>query len=44
MISTIPLARFGKPYEVAKLIIYLLSDEADFITGSEFLIDGGQSI
>lgn len=44
MINSIPLLRFGKPYEVASLITYLLSDEALFITGSEFLIDGGQSI
>ena len=44
MVNSIPLLRFGKPYEVASLITYLLSDEALFITGSEFLIDGGQSI
>ena len=44
MRNSIPLLRFGKPYEVASLITYLLSDEALFITGSEFLIDGGQSI
>ncbi|HRB70937.1 MAG: SDR family oxidoreductase [Flavobacterium sp.] len=44
MINSIPLARFGKPQEVARLITYLLSDEALFITGSAFLIDGGQSI
>ncbi|MGX7668857.1 glucose 1-dehydrogenase [Flavobacterium pedocola] len=44
MINSIPLLRFGKPYEVASLITYLLSNEALFITGSEFLIDGGQSI
>lgn len=44
MINSIPLLRFGKPQEVASLITYLLGDEALFITGSEFLIDGGQSI
>jgi len=44
MIHKIPLARMGKPNEIAKLIAYLLSDDALFITGSEFLIDGGQSI
>lgn len=44
MIHSIPLSRFGTPNEVANLIAYLLSDEALFITGSEFLIDGGQSI
>jgi len=44
MINSIPLLRFGKAHEVASLISYLLGDEALFITGSEFLIDGGQSI
>jgi NAD(P)-dependent dehydrogenase (short-subunit alcohol dehydrogenase family) len=37
----IPLKRFGKPSEVAKLVTFLGSDDAAFITGSEYLIDGG---
>lgn len=44
MTSTIPLSRFGKAEEVAKLIAFLASDSAAFITGSEYLIDGGQCI
>jgi len=44
LLSSIPLATMGQPEEVAKLIAFLLSDEAAFITGSEMLIDGGQSI
>lgn len=44
MIASLPLARFGKPQEVASIITYVLSDEASFITGSEYVIDGGQSI
>ncbi|OCX53385.1 short-chain dehydrogenase [Mucilaginibacter sp. PPCGB 2223] len=44
MISTIPLARFGQPAEVAKLVAFLASDDAAFITGAEYLIDGGQCI
>ncbi|WP_394332958.1 SDR family oxidoreductase [Parapedobacter luteus] len=35
--------RFGTPQEVAKRVAYLAGEEAAFITGSEFLIDGGQS-
>ncbi|MDJ1502811.1 SDR family NAD(P)-dependent oxidoreductase [Xanthocytophaga agilis] len=44
MIGSIPLARFGKASEVADLITFLSGDNASFITGSNFLIDGGQSV
>src|SRR3954466_6372838 len=37
----IPLGRLGAPSEVADLCVYLLSDESKFVTGSEFVIDGG---
>src|SRR6187402_227898 len=37
----IPLRRFGKDTEIASLVAYLASDEAAFITGSSFNIDGG---
>jgi 3(or 17)beta-hydroxysteroid dehydrogenase len=37
----IPLGRLGKPAEVADLCVYLLSDEAAFITGADLPIDGG---
>ena len=37
----IPLGRLGKPAEVAELCVYLLSDEAAFITGADLPIDGG---
>jgi NAD(P)-dependent dehydrogenase (short-subunit alcohol dehydrogenase family) len=37
----IPLARLGKPEEVASLCVYLLSDAASFITGADVPIDGG---
>ena len=37
----IPLARLGKPEEVASLCAYLLSDAAAFITGADVPIDGG---
>ena len=37
----IPLGRLGQPAEVAGLCVYLLSDEASFITGADLPIDGG---
>lgn len=36
-----PLRRFGTPAEVAAMAVYLASDEAGYVTGSEFNIDGG---
>ena len=39
-----PLHRLGHPAEVAHLIVYLASRQADFVTGQTFYIDGGQSL
>ena len=39
--KTQPLGRMGKPAEIAHLALYLVSDEASFITGTDFPIDGG---
>ena len=37
----IPLGRVGEPQEVAKLVCYLASDDAAYITGTTVVIDGG---
>lgn len=39
--SQIPMQRIGEPREVADLILFLASDEASFITGAEYVVDGG---
>lgn len=39
--ASVPLGRWGKPEEIGKLALYLCSDAAGFITGSDILIDGG---
>ena len=42
--NTVPLNRFGTTEEIADLVNYLISDKAQFINGSVFTIDGGQTI
>ena len=39
--KTQPIGRIGKPDEIAFLVLYLCSDEASFITGTDYPIDGG---
>jgi 3alpha(or 20beta)-hydroxysteroid dehydrogenase len=41
--SRTPLNRVGHPGEVAALVLYLASDESQFVTGAEFIIDGGDT-
>ena len=42
IVRTIPLGRIGKPADVGALAVYLASDEADWVTGHVYRIDGGQ--
>ena len=42
ILPQIPMARLGKPDEVAGLVAYLASDEAAFVTGANISINGGQ--
>ena len=39
--SEVPLGRPGKPEEVASLVSWLCSDEAAYVTGASYIIDGG---
>ena len=41
--SRIPLARYGEPEEVARLMLFLASDESSFCTGGVYMVDGGIS-
>lgn len=41
--SNIPMGRVGKPEEIAYAAVYLASDEASYVTGSNFLVDGGMT-
>ena len=44
LVNSVPLARMGEAGEVASLVTFLAGDESSYITGSNFLVDGGQSI
>ena len=43
-LSNIPLGRFLNPDDIAKTVFFLCSDEAEMITGENFVIDGGSSL
>jgi NAD(P)-dependent dehydrogenase (short-subunit alcohol dehydrogenase family) len=43
LIGRVPLGRLGTAEEIAYGVLYLASDEASFVTGSELVIDGGRT-
>ena len=43
-LDRIPLKRLGKPKDIGQMILFLCSDEASYITGQTFYIDGGMSL
>ena len=43
-LATIPLGRFSQPRDVAAAAVFLASDAAEFLTGMEFLVDGGRTV
>jgi 3-oxoacyl-[acyl-carrier protein] reductase len=44
MEAAIPLGRLGTPRDVANAVLFLASDEAEYITGTTIVIDGGQTL
>ena len=43
-VATIPLGRLAEPKDIARAALFLASDEAEFITGVEFPVDGGRTV
>ena len=43
MALQIPLGRVGSPDEIAKVIVFLASDDSSYITGIELCVDGGMT-
>ncbi|NGX32788.1 MAG: 3-oxoacyl-[acyl-carrier-protein] reductase FabG [Candidatus Anoxychlamydiales bacterium] len=44
MLKNIPLKRFGKSQDIANMVLFLASDESDYITGQVFTVDGGMGM
>jgi len=42
IISRIPVGRLGKPEDIARTVLFLVADQADFITGATLSVNGGQ--
>jgi len=41
--AKVPMGRLGRPEEIASAVLFLASDEASFVTGTELFVDGGQT-
>ena len=43
-VQSIPMKRAGEPWEIGRLAVFLASDDARYVTGSTYVMDGGLSM
>ncbi len=44
LLNSLYIKRFGEPWEIAEMVAYLASESADFITGQNYIVDGGRTL
>ena len=44
LLKLIPYKRIGEPEDIAKATLWLVSDEADYVTGTTLFVDGGMTL
>jgi 3-oxoacyl-[acyl-carrier protein] reductase len=44
IMARIPVGRYGRAEDIAGLVVYLASDDASYVTGQAFCVDGGMSV
>ncbi|MGK0220838.1 MAG: NAD(P)-dependent dehydrogenase (short-subunit alcohol dehydrogenase family), partial [Limisphaerales bacterium] len=43
IVASIPAGRYGEPEDIAKVMLFLASDDSEFVTGSVYMVDGGST-